>query len=61
MKGEAATDRKKLEDDLEDLKRAKDITERKFYKKELSEESFQRMMEDFEKRIIEIEIKLRAK
>jgi hypothetical protein len=51
----------KLAEELESLKRAKEITERKFYKKELSEESFQRMMEDFEKRIIEIETRLRKK
>lgn len=54
-------ERKKLIEEMESLKKAKEITERKFYKKELSEESFQRMMEDFEKRIIEIETKLRTK
>lgn len=51
----------KLNEELETLKKAKEITERKFYKKELSEESFQRMMEDFEKRIIEIETRLKRK
>jgi hypothetical protein len=61
LRGSEADEGKKLAEDLEDLKKAKDITERKFYKKELSEESFQRMMEDFEKRIIEIETKLRTK
>ena len=50
-----------LEKQLEELKEAKVITERKFYKKELSEEAFQRMMEDFEKKIIEIETKLKSK
>lgn len=49
-----------LEKELENLKKAKEITERKFYKKELSEEAFQRMMEDFEKKIIEIEAKLKS-
>jgi|GEM_PF-2912884 len=53
--------REDLERQLEELKEAKDITERKFYKKELGEEAFQRMMEDFEKKIIEIETKLRSK
>ncbi len=48
-----------LEEELENLKKAKDITERKFYKKELSEDAFERMMEDFEKRIIEIETRLK--
>lgn len=46
---------KKLLLEIEKLKRAKEITESKFYKKELSQEAFERMMEDFEKRIIEIE------
>jgi hypothetical protein len=59
--GVKAEEKRKLEDDLENLKKAKDITERKFYKKELSEEAFQHMMEDFEKRIIEIETKLRKR
>lgn len=51
----------RLKEKLEELKRAKEITEKKFYKKELSEEAFQRMMEDFEKKIIEIETKLKGK
>lgn len=50
-----------LEKQLEELKKAKEITEKKFYKKELSEEAFQRMMEDFEKKIIEIETKLKSR
>ncbi len=50
-----------LENKLEELKKAKEIAEKKFYKKELSEEAFQRMMEDFEKKIIEIETKLKSK
>jgi hypothetical protein len=48
-----------LEEELENLKKAKEVTERKFYKKELSEDAFERMMEDFEKRIIEIETRLK--
>jgi len=52
---------KKLREELEELGKAKEIAEKKFYKKELSEEAFQRMMEDFEKRIIEIETKLKEK
>jgi hypothetical protein len=52
-------DKEKLEEELETLQKAKEVTERKFYKKELSEDSFQRMMEDLEKRIIEIETKLK--
>jgi hypothetical protein len=52
-------ERGKLTEELETLQKAKDVTERKFYKKELSEEAFQRMMEDLEKRIIEIETKLK--
>jgi hypothetical protein len=51
----------KLEEELKDLRKAKEITERKFYKKELSEEAFQRMMEKFESRIIEIEAKMKAR
>jgi hypothetical protein len=59
--GEKGEEGEDLEKELENLKKAKDITERKFYKKELSEEAFQRMMEDFEKRIIEIETRLKSK
>ncbi|MCK5023669.1 MAG: hypothetical protein KAS04_05835 [Candidatus Aenigmarchaeota archaeon] len=44
-----------LEKKLKELEEAKRIAEHKFYKKELSEEAFQRMMEDFEEKIIEIE------
>lgn len=51
----------KLIEKLEELNRAKEITEKKFYKKELSEEAFERMMEDFEKKIIEIETKLKRR
>jgi hypothetical protein len=54
-------ERKSLVKELENLRRAKELTERKFYKKELSEDSFQRMMEEFEGRIIEIETKLKSK
>jgi len=50
---------KNLEEELKNLKRAKELTEKKFYRKELSQESFQRLMEDFERRIIEIETKLK--
>jgi hypothetical protein len=50
-----------LEEELENLRKAKDLAEKKFYKKELSEEAFQRMMEEFERRIIEIETKLKPK
>ena len=46
---------------LGELKQAKEVTEKKFYKKELSEEAFQRMMENFEEKIIEIETKLKSK
>ena len=53
------SEKTRLEEELETLRKAKEITEKKFYKKEISEESFQRMMEDFEKRIIEIETKLK--
>ncbi|MFH1237066.1 MAG: hypothetical protein V1648_01530 [Candidatus Aenigmatarchaeota archaeon] len=59
--GAANDERQKLIEDLQNLRKAKEITERKFYKKELSEEAFQHMMEDFEKRIIEIETKLGRK
>lgn len=61
IKGESEEKTEDLEKQLEDLKRAKEITEKKFYKKELSEEAFQRMMEDFEKKIIEIETRLKSK
>jgi hypothetical protein len=56
--GEKAED---LEKQLEDLRRAKEIAEKKFYKKELSEEAFQRMMEDIEKKIIGIESRLKSR
>jgi len=46
---------------LGELKQAKEVTEKKFYKKELSEEAFQRMMENFEEKIIEVETKLKSK
>lgn len=59
--GAANDERQKLIEDLQNLRKAKEITERKFYKKELSEAAFQHMMEDFEKRIIEIETKLGRK
>jgi hypothetical protein len=59
--GAANDERQKLIEDLQNLRKAKEITERKFYKKELSEEAFQHMMEDFDKRIIEIETKLGRK
>lgn len=65
MKAMASEDVKEheeeLEKELEELKRAKEIAEKKFYKKELSEEAFQRMMEEFERKIIEIETKLKEK
>jgi hypothetical protein len=59
--GEEEEKREDLEKQLKELKEAKEITEKKFYKKELGEEAFQRMMEDFEKKIIEIETKLKSK
>ncbi len=58
--GTKEAERETLREELENMKKAKEITERKFYKKELSEESFQRMMEEFERKIIEIEAKLRV-
>jgi hypothetical protein len=50
-----------LEKQLEELKEAKEIAEKKFYKKELGEEAFQRMMEELEKKIIEIESRLKSR
>ncbi len=43
-----------------ELKRAKEIAEKKYYKKELSEGVFKRLMESYEKRIIELQGKLEA-
>jgi hypothetical protein len=60
-KEKEASEIEKLEDELETLKKAKEVAERKFYKKELSEASFQRIMEDLERKIIEIETKIKRK
>ncbi|MCD6591155.1 MAG: hypothetical protein J7K72_04250 [Candidatus Aenigmarchaeota archaeon] len=49
---------KKLKEELDELKKAKEIAEKKFYKKELSKEAFERMLENFEQKIIEIQTKI---
>jgi hypothetical protein len=50
-----------LKEEIENLKRAKEIAEKKFYRKELSEEAFKRITEGYEKEIIELEAKLKKR
>jgi hypothetical protein len=51
---------KEMEDKIEELKKAKEIAEKKFFKNELSEEVFRKLAESYEKRIIELEGKLES-
>lgn len=52
--------RQKIMKRIGELKRAKDIAEKKYYKKELSEGVFKRLMESYEKRLIELQGKLES-
>jgi hypothetical protein len=47
-----------LTEKISELENAKEIVEKKFYKKELSEEAFNKMMENYEQKIIELETKI---
>jgi hypothetical protein len=49
---------KEIEEKIEELNKAKEIAEKKFFKNELSEEVFRKLAESYEKRIIELEGKL---
>ncbi|MEM5872087.1 MAG: SPFH domain-containing protein [Candidatus Aenigmatarchaeota archaeon] len=51
----------KFKEELKTLQKAKEVAEKKFYKKEINEKTFQKIIEDIEKRIIEIETKLKMK
>jgi len=53
-------DREQLEELLENLKKSRKVAEKKFYAKELPEEAFRVMVGDFDRKIGEIEKRLRS-
>ncbi|MCD6496589.1 MAG: hypothetical protein J7K54_04930 [Candidatus Aenigmarchaeota archaeon] len=48
-----------LKDRKEELQEVKDALKGKFYRKKIDNDSYRRMAEDYEKRITEIEVKIR--
>lgn len=49
---------KNLQFDIEKLRMARDMAEKKFYKNEITEENFKKLADDYERKIIELKMKI---
>lgn len=61
MRGESRKSTEKIKEDLNSVKTAKKETEKKYYSRDIDEESFKESMREYNRKITELESKLKNK